>query len=529
MDRRRVQGIELAGVVAAALLIAWLASATPRALPADAPADLFSAGRAQGDIARMAAAPHPIGSPENQRVRDQLLARLSGLGLQPRVQRVAGVRRWRRPDGRSWTVENIIAKVRGANPAAPAVLVLSHYDSVPGSPGAADDMAGVATSLETARLLTRGPAPRRDVLFVYTDGEEEGLLGAQAFFDHDPDAGHVGFVVNMDTRGGGGRALMFQTGEAAGAVARRFAAATPSAQSNSLAAFLYDRMPNNTDFTVARAHGLTGLNYAFIGRPALYHTPAATPAAVEQGAVQSLGDQVWAVVRPLAHALSLPPRAPGVTWFDLFGGPVVAYSPALGFAPLVAAAGLLAWAGWTMRRRGELAVGGVAAGAAQTLGAAVLGAALLYLYGRLAVRGYYQALGQAPRTETAIALCVAGASLLVFRASGASRRPLGRWLGAAAPAWLIAMALQVAAPPTAFLAEWPTLLVAVALAVRVAAGSDLASRVVSVVCAAVALGFLLETWHAVVLGVGLLTPMLAAILMPLALPALAPYLQRLSR
>jgi hypothetical protein len=47
---------------------------------------------------------------------------------------------------------------------------------------------------------------------------------------------------------------------------------------------------------------------------------------------------------------------------------------------------------------------------------------------------------------------------------------------------------------------------------------------IAFICCAVALGFLLETWHVVVLGVGLVMPFAGAALLPLALAPLAPFL-----
>ena len=329
----RGQGIDLLLVLAAALVLAWFASVTPRAQPANAPADRFSAGRALIAIRALAARPHPTGSPENARVRDALVARLQALGLSPQVERHADLHPWDAPhDPRTWTVANVIGRVPGRDRSAPALLVMSHYDSVRRSPGAADDMAGVAAALEIARLLTGRP-PARDVIIAFTDGEEPGLIGAGALLADPAFVHRIGFVVNMDTRGGGGRALMFQTGRGERGAERQFAAHADHPASNSLAAFLYESMPNDTDFTVALAHGLPGLNYAFIGRPELYHTPAALPAAVEPGAVQSLGDQVWAVVKPLAYGATLPVAGADLTWFDLFGRGVIAYPPWFGWAP----------------------------------------------------------------------------------------------------------------------------------------------------------------------------------------------------
>ncbi|MBZ4037963.1 M28 family peptidase [Novilysobacter selenitireducens] len=47
--------------------------------------------------------------------------------------------------------------------------------------GAVDNALGVAVMLEAARRMAAAPAPARDTLFVALTGEEQGLLGAQAF------------------------------------------------------------------------------------------------------------------------------------------------------------------------------------------------------------------------------------------------------------------------------------------------------------------------------------------------------------
>ena len=62
--------------------------------------------------------------------------------------------------------------------AGPALLVMAHYDTVDVSPGANDDAAAVAVSLELARALTVAPPPR-PVVIAFTGGEELGLLGAR--------------------------------------------------------------------------------------------------------------------------------------------------------------------------------------------------------------------------------------------------------------------------------------------------------------------------------------------------------------
>src|SRR5690606_6995658 len=133
-----------------------------------------------------------------------------------------------------------------------------------------------------------------------------------------------------EARGGGGRVQMFQTGpengEAIGLLRRT--AVRPAA--TSLFGFVYERMPNDTDFTEARNAGITGLNYAFIGRQFDYHSPTSTPEALDQGSLQDLGDQVLATAAAMAFAPALPDKAPNAVYAHTFGDLMIAYPPVAG-------------------------------------------------------------------------------------------------------------------------------------------------------------------------------------------------------
>jgi hypothetical protein len=161
---------------------------TPAPVASTAPVGDFSAVHAMLDVRAIAQRPHPTGSIDIARVRDHLLARISQLGLEVSVHPGEGFMPYAK-DGRSLgvaAVQNVVGILPGRDPEAPAVLVMSHYDSVHNSPGAADDALGAAAALEIARALKAGPQPARDVIFLFTDGEEAGLLGADAFFARDP-------------------------------------------------------------------------------------------------------------------------------------------------------------------------------------------------------------------------------------------------------------------------------------------------------------------------------------------------------
>src|SRR4029453_6210943 len=78
-------------------------------------------------------------------------------------------------------IRNVLARFPGRTPGGPAVVLMAHYDGVPGGPAAADAGSGPAAILETLRALRAGPPLAHDVIALITDGEEAGLLGAAAF------------------------------------------------------------------------------------------------------------------------------------------------------------------------------------------------------------------------------------------------------------------------------------------------------------------------------------------------------------
>ncbi|MBP6362285.1 MAG: M20/M25/M40 family metallo-hydrolase [Novosphingobium sp.] len=175
------------------LLLGIYATVPPAAKPADAPAQEFSAGRAMADVRVIAARPHPTGSAENAEVRRHLLLRMSALGMEVQTEATLlpqdGLERLNRWSGRSdtaVTMTNMIGILPGRDRSLPAVMIMSHHDTVWGSPGAADDTTGVAASLEVVRAVKAKGQPERDLIVLVTDAEELGLMGAKHFFANNP-------------------------------------------------------------------------------------------------------------------------------------------------------------------------------------------------------------------------------------------------------------------------------------------------------------------------------------------------------
>lgn len=107
------------------------------------------------------------------------------------------------------TSPNVIGVLKGTRPDQ-AVVYTSHYDHFgmrPGKPGedtifngAFDNASGLGGTLEIAQALARaGAAPGRSIYFVFTTGEEAGLLGSEYFAAQPPlPMAQVAANINVD-------------------------------------------------------------------------------------------------------------------------------------------------------------------------------------------------------------------------------------------------------------------------------------------------------------------------------------------
>lgn len=293
----------------------------PQPLPKEAPAIEFSAERAMLHLAAIARAPHPLGSEEHGAVRDYIVHVLQGLGLTPQIEKTAD-------SDTDVTLENIVCRLKGTSQEK-AVLIVGHYDSVKAGPGASDDGVAVAAFLEAARALKSLPQLKRDIIFLFTDGEEKGLLGARAFVSDSPWAQDVGIVLNFEARGNGGPSIMFETSDKNGWLISNFGQAASHPTANSLSYEIYKHMPNNTDFTVFRRAGYPGLNFAFIKGPEYYHTSLDSISNVTQGSLQHHGDYLLQMAKQFGNTISDVPRTANLVYFDVLGILLVRYSQSM--------------------------------------------------------------------------------------------------------------------------------------------------------------------------------------------------------
>ncbi|MGA7062666.1 MAG: M20/M25/M40 family metallo-hydrolase [Candidatus Acidiferrales bacterium] len=288
----------------------------PAPKPITASATEFSAERAREILYRLVGdgIPHPTGSPQNDVVRGRVMDEFSNLGYQPAVQQGVACDEY----GGCATVNNVVARLEGSEP-GDSVLAAAHYDSVAAGPGAFDDGAGAATVLECARAFKTLQQPKHSIIFLVDDGEEAGLLGARAFVAQHPWAKDVRVAVNVESRGTTGPSLMFETGDANEWALRAYALRARRPATSSIFYEGYKRIPNDTDFTIFKAAGYQGVNFANIGGVVHYHTPLDNFANANASTLQHQGDNALGSLEAFANQdISNPPRDSAV-YFDVFG------------------------------------------------------------------------------------------------------------------------------------------------------------------------------------------------------------------
>lgn len=322
----------------------------------------FSVDNVRDHLGVIARAPHPTGSDEIKVVRDYLLNTLRQLGGEAQVQQVdmAAVMFSAQLFAR---VENVVARFPGSNSkgsgskdSGKALMLLSHYDSFDHANGASDDGYGVATILETLRvLLNKGPLDN-DVIVVFSDAEERGTLGIKAFVEHHAYAKDVGLVINFEARGSSGPVRLFETSANNSALLAEFAKAAPFPIADSFFYSLYSIMGNYTDMTVTKNEGLPGLNLAFSEGFYDYHTMGDTVENIDNDSLVHAGTYALALTEHFANQ-SLPViAATDEVFFNLSGNTFVHYPMALAYIPaLLVLLGFMALL-WIERRAGRVSI-----------------------------------------------------------------------------------------------------------------------------------------------------------------------------
>ncbi|MFC6857812.1 M20/M25/M40 family metallo-hydrolase [Zunongwangia atlantica] len=277
----------------------WLSyhSLKPSSIPEEVPEYEFSVNRAFQHVEKIGESAHYLGSAAHSSVRNYIVNELQNLGLEVQTQEdfvLNDAAILSRP-------QNILTRIKGSGN-GDALVLMSHYDSQPhSSHGASDAGSGVATILEGLRaFIAEGNTPKNDIIILFTDAEEIGLMGAELFIKEHPWAKDAKLALNFEARGSGGSSFMLLETNAGNAkLIKAFKEANvPFPTTNSLAYSVYKLLPNDTDLTVLREFGnINGFNFAFIGDHFDYHTANDLPKNLDLETLAHQGDYLM----PLLH------------------------------------------------------------------------------------------------------------------------------------------------------------------------------------------------------------------------------------
>ncbi len=521
-------------VVFVAVIAAWgiYGIRPPEAVPASAPASEFSAARAHEHLRAFARQPHPVGSAAHDAVREYIVNQLRSLGVEPQVETgpVAMDARWGFPLSAA-TISDIIVRLPGSA-STRTLALMCHYDSVSSGPGASDDGEGVAVLLETLRALRTGPPLRNNLVFLFTDGEETGLLGAKAFVD--AHSTEVGLVLDFEARGSSGPAFMFETSGGNGWMVRQLAEAAPYPRANSLTYEAYRNMPNDTDLTIFKKAGIPGLNFAFIGDVTNYHSQLDDPQHIDERSLQHQGSYALSLARHFGNQDLRQVTASDVTYFNLPGLPMVIYPISWSLPLAVAAGALLAVAFVAGMRRGRISAAGILAGfGGFLLTAVVVTAAVAGLWRIvLAIHPDYRQMLQGDPYHAGVyrSACMALAIAIFAGLYNWMRRRVAvtsLWCGALVVWVALAIVSAIYAAGASYIFTWPLLFSIAGLGFLVAKGEKLDSWPAVIViwaCAAPGLALLSPTidqlFVAMTMRLAPVPAMVTALLLGLLIPHL---------
>jgi hypothetical protein len=319
----RAIAIALIVIIAATGWVSFRLLEPPAVVPASEGDKIFSAERALSFLKEVAKEPHPGGTPAHDVVRDYILNYCKQMELETNLMDQTGlaVSTTSISAGRA---QNILARMKGTR-AEKTILVMAHYDSQPNTPGAGDDGVGVAAMMEAIQLLKKEEPLANDILFLFTDLEECGMLGAEAFVSQYARLDSIALIINLEARGNAGVGFTFEFSKLNGWMMRQYSRAVERPYANSFAYEIYKMMPNYTDFTVFKETNISGFNTALINGYAYYHSMVDRVENLDPRSLQHLGD---ILTQSLQHFGNLPldnTKDEDMIFFTPFGSLLLLY------------------------------------------------------------------------------------------------------------------------------------------------------------------------------------------------------------
>ncbi|GFP88378.1 endoplasmic reticulum metallopeptidase 1 [Phtheirospermum japonicum] len=191
----------------------------------------------------------------------------------------------------------------------PSVLLNGHFDTPPGSPGA-------ASLLELARLtIDSGWTPPRPIIFLFNGAEElfmlyYGLqddgLGSHGFMTTNRWRDTIGAFINVEASGTGGFDLVCQSGPGSWP-SYTYSQSAVYPMATSAAQDVFGAIPGDTDYRMfANDYGdIPGLDIIFLLGGYFYHTSSDTVERLLPGSMQARGDNLFSLMKAFASSTKL--------------------------------------------------------------------------------------------------------------------------------------------------------------------------------------------------------------------------------
>lgn len=224
---------------------------------------------------------------------------------------------------------NVVGVIPGVEPglAGEYVYLTAHFDHLGTAwgtmyPGADDNASGTAALMEIMRLL-RHAQPRRSIAFLAVSGEEEGLLGSEAYLERPPlPNSTIKAEINLDMVGRGRAGEVHvtparQEGQVTTLVAeaRRIAVS----QGLTLSAGIERHWRDSDHYSFAR-RAIPSICFN-TGLHADYHQPTDTPDRIDYGKLATVVKLVRALALGTANAPAGPAVVARAVWETWAWGP----------------------------------------------------------------------------------------------------------------------------------------------------------------------------------------------------------------
>jgi len=211
---------------------------------------------------------HPTGSDYHLKVLQKLQESLQRLGCSPELQEKDSFTQSGPNNFIGAKIRNVICRLNSSSPEAKTVLFMAHYDSANQSKGANDDGSGIAALMHSISKLKDQPR-ENNLVFLFSDAEELALLGAESYFLSNP---KPDYVVNFEARGSSGSSALFERGGFSDRLHKDILEKSQlRSMTQSFFNFLFEKLPNDTDYSVFKSKKIPGLNFAYGNGIQHYH------------------------------------------------------------------------------------------------------------------------------------------------------------------------------------------------------------------------------------------------------------------